>query len=94
MTISMGSIANREVEHLGTADGMIIQVRRRLLRAAREISDQGADPPGVDQPELYRVRSASAVLPREVGWADALRDWHNARSEITPLDESSRFLAR
>lgn len=92
MTISMGAIANREVEHLGTADGMIIQVRRRLLRAARALSEQGIRPPGLDNPELYRVRSASAVLRRDTKWEEALDGWHAARDGLTPLDESARFL--
>jgi len=93
MTVSMGQIANRQTERLGTADGMIIQVRRRLLRAARALSEQGSDPPAVDRPELYQVRSASAVLRREVAWAEALGAWHAARSGLTPLDESSRFVS-
>ena len=33
---SMGAIYDRSKEHLGTADSMIIQMRRRLLDAARQ----------------------------------------------------------
>ena len=91
MTISMGAIANREIEHLGTADGMIIQVRRRLLRAVRALSEQGQLPEALDRPDLYRVRSSSAVLKRDVHWSEALEGWHAARSGLTPLDESRRF---
>ena len=55
-TESMGPIYDRTQEHLGTSDAMIIRVRRRLIRAARELSEQGVTPPGVDNPEWYRVR--------------------------------------
>jgi phthalate 4,5-dioxygenase oxygenase subunit len=94
MTVSMGRISNRAIEHLGTADGMIIQVRRRLLRAVRALQEAGTAPPGVDAPELYRVRSASAIFRRDISWADAFRDWHHAEAGLTPADESSRFLTR
>jgi phthalate 4,5-dioxygenase len=94
MTVSMGRTANRASEHLGTADGMIIRVRQRLLRAARTLAEEGARPPGLDEPWRYRVRSASAVLRREVNWAAALRDWHDAKSGLTPLDESRLFLTQ
>jgi phthalate 4,5-dioxygenase len=94
MTVSMGRIANRAIERLGTADGMIIRVRQRLLRAARALAGDGARPPGLDDPRLYRVRSASAVLRRDVRWEEALHGWHSAEAGLTPLDESKQFLAR
>lgn len=93
MTISMGAIANREIEHLGTADGMIIQMRRRLLRAARALGEQQQSPEVLERPELYRVRSASAVLKRDLGWSAALDGWHAGRAGLTPYDESSRFVS-
>jgi phthalate 4,5-dioxygenase oxygenase subunit len=68
---SMGPIIDRTREHLGPADAMIVRVRRRLLAAARALSEHGTAPPGVDQPALYRVRPVGAVLPRDADWLAA-----------------------
>ena len=62
---SMGGIYDRSHEHLGTSDAMIIRTRRRLLEAARAF-ERGVPAPGVDNPEVYRVRSA-VTLPPEGG---------------------------
>jgi nitrite reductase/ring-hydroxylating ferredoxin subunit len=71
---SMGPIYNRSKEHLGTSDGAIIQVRRRLLDAARGLRDGRVTPPGVEQAAAYRVRSAGVVLPRDVPWVEGAGD--------------------
>jgi hypothetical protein len=68
-----GGIVNRNREHLGTTDMGIIRVRRRLLDAAKALQHDGAVPPGVDQPEAYRLRSGWTVLPGEVNWWEATR---------------------
>lgn len=68
---SMGPIVDRTKEHLGPADAMIVRVRRRLLAAARALSEHGTTPPGVDDPALYRVRPVGAVLPRGADWVSA-----------------------
>src|SRR5581483_7391860 len=68
VTESMGPVMDRTNEHLGTTDAAIIQVRRKLLNAAKALRDRGITPPGVDEPELYGVRSASVVLPRSADW--------------------------
>jgi phthalate 4,5-dioxygenase len=81
MITGMGAIANREIEHLGTADAMIIRVRRFLLAAARALRDHGTIPPGVGTPAAYRKRSAQIILPREVAWDEALLGWHEARRD-------------
>jgi hypothetical protein len=65
---SMGAIVDRTHEHLGTVDGMMIQVRHRLINAARALRDDGVTPPGVDEPELYRVRSATLAIPKGDDW--------------------------
>ncbi len=74
VTESMGPIYDRSKEHLGTSDAMIIEVRRILINAAKALREQGVTPPGVDHPELYRVRSASVVLPKEVRWLEATEE--------------------
>jgi phenylpropionate dioxygenase-like ring-hydroxylating dioxygenase large terminal subunit len=81
---SMGPIMDRTREHLGTADATIIRVRRRMIEAAKALRDRGLTPPGVNHPELYRVRSCQAILPADVSWQEALDDWHHARGPQHP----------
>ena len=91
MTTSMGATMNRTREHLGTTDMAIIKARQILLRAAQALREHGVTPPGADQPELYRVRSCSAMLPEGVDWRTALEDWHLARTnEVSPAQASGR----
>jgi phthalate 4,5-dioxygenase oxygenase subunit len=71
VTESMGPIYDRESEHLGTTDALIIRTRRRMINAARAFAEQGITPPGVDQPDLYRQRSGGVLLPRDANWWDA-----------------------
>jgi phthalate 4,5-dioxygenase len=66
---SQGDIVDRALEHLGTSDRAIIQVRRRLMNAARALRDHGAAAPGRD-PQSFHVRSASVVLPPGASWVD------------------------
>src|SRR5438128_1540360 len=79
---SMGKIMDRTREHLGTADAMVIRVRRRMLEAARALRERGVTPPGVKYPELYRVRSCQAILPRDRSWQDALDDGHVVQTAV------------
>jgi phthalate 4,5-dioxygenase len=81
----MGAIAPREREHLGTSDGMIIRTRRRLIGIAKAYRDAGELPPGVNEPEAFRVRSCAIHLPREVRWQEALADWHAARAGLPEM---------
>jgi phthalate 4,5-dioxygenase len=66
---SQGDIVDRALEHLGTSDTAIIQVRRRLMNAARALREHGAAAPGRD-PRSFHVRSASVVLPPGASWVD------------------------
>jgi nitrite reductase/ring-hydroxylating ferredoxin subunit len=68
VTESMGAIYQRDHEHLGTSDSMIIRTRRRIINAAKAFQEQGIVPPGVDNPEIYAQRSGTCVLPRSVDW--------------------------
>jgi hypothetical protein len=52
--------------------------RRRLMRAAKALLDNGAVPPGVD-PAHQRVRSAAVVLPPDKSFAEAVGDALAAR---------------
>ena len=86
MIASMGPIYDRSHEHLGTTDAMIIGVRRKLIRAARALREQGKAPPASETPAAYRVRSCSTVLPSAIDWQAALADWHNARTTQLPSE--------
>jgi phthalate 4,5-dioxygenase oxygenase subunit len=59
-------------------DVMVIRTRRRVIRAARALSDGGVVPPGVDEPQVYRCRSGGVVLPRDASWLDATKDLRRA----------------
>ncbi len=74
VTESMGTIYDRTHEHLGTTDALIIRTRRKLIKTAKDLRDHGILPPGVDNPELYHMRSGEFLLPRSVDWWDALHD--------------------
>lgn len=71
VTESMGPIYDRSQEHLGTSDRMIIQTRRRLLRAAKALRDHGELPPGVNDPKIFRQRSGGVLLPSGADWFEA-----------------------
>jgi hypothetical protein len=68
-----GAIVDRSIERLGTSDTAIIQVRKRLMTAARALRERGAAAPGVDRPASFCVRSASIVLPAGTPWVDAVK---------------------
>ena len=67
---SMDTVANRPVEHLGRSDAMIILVRRTLVNAVAAHAE-GDLHPTVDNPKMYRVRSAEVILPKEQEWFEA-----------------------
>ena len=81
ITESMGPLYNRSQEHLGTSDEMVVRTRRRLLRAAVALRNQGVTPPGVDAPELYRQRSGGVILSREADWQQATEELRQAYVE-------------
>ena len=67
---SMETVADRPREHLGRSDAMIILVRRTLLDAVRAHAE-GRLHPTVQDPDMYRVRSAEVILPGEQEWFEA-----------------------
>ena len=74
VTESMGVIYQRDHEHLGVTDAGIIRMRRSLIKATRALRDAGATPPGVDKPQLYKVRSGSIILPNGVNGVAETRE--------------------
>lgn len=73
----MGPIVDRSKEHLGMSDAMIIRVRRRLLRCLGLMEDD-ARAPGVDTPEIYRVRPVGIVLEKGADWVSTTKDLRKA----------------
>jgi nitrite reductase/ring-hydroxylating ferredoxin subunit len=69
---SMGAVAQRPIEHLGRSDAMILLVRRTLINAAKAHIG-GELHPTVDNPALYRVRSAEVILPHDDDWFEATK---------------------
>jgi hypothetical protein len=74
ITESQGAPQDRSIEHLATTDKMLILVRRRLLEAAKALLDEGAVPPGVDSPHVYRQRTGSFDLPKHLDPWEATQD--------------------
>jgi hypothetical protein len=70
----MGTIYQRDAEHLGVTDSGIIRMRRLFIKHVRQLRDTGAVPPGVDNPDIYRVRSGAIVLPNGVSGIEATKD--------------------
>ncbi|MBX5437822.1 MAG: Rieske 2Fe-2S domain-containing protein, partial [Alicyclobacillaceae bacterium] len=75
---SMGPIYDRTQEHLAVSDAMIIRVRRRLLAVVRALMEHNVTPPGVREPEVYRTRSGSVILPEGADWIAATRELRQA----------------
>ena len=86
VTESMGPIYDRSSEHLGSSDAMIIRVRRRLLDAARTLSERGVVPYSVEHPEVYRQRSGGVILSQHADWIEATRELRRAYVEHPELD--------
>jgi hypothetical protein len=54
---------------LAPSDIMIVQTRRRMLRALQDFADTGRAPPGVDDPAIcLGARSGQFVAPRGADW--------------------------
>jgi phenylpropionate dioxygenase-like ring-hydroxylating dioxygenase large terminal subunit len=68
---SMGRIADRSLERLGTTDRAIIAARRYLLQALETVA-AGGDPPGVAA-TYYNLRAYETVLPKTTFWFDAMK---------------------
>ena len=74
---SMGRITDRSLERLGSSDRAIVSFRRLLLRLSREL-EEGKSPASASNAEVFGVRSASVVLPRDVPIAEGAKSLINA----------------
>ena len=88
VTESMGVIYQRDNEHLGVTDSGIIRMRRLLIKWAREFHENGTNPPGVDNPEVYKVRSGAIVLSNGVNGIEATKElqWKALAEEPLALE--------
>ena len=83
MTESIGPQFDRTQEFLCGSDIVIVNVRRRLLSAARELVEGKAPP---TDPAGFRLRGLSCVLPADVtSFADAVAEALDARPETFTL---------
>ncbi|MCH7655649.1 MAG: aromatic ring-hydroxylating dioxygenase subunit alpha, partial [Chloroflexi bacterium] len=73
-----GPRMDRGLEHLVSSDAAIIQVRRRLLRALRELRE-GQEPPEAHDGARYAVRSLDMVLPKDVAIEEGGRAYMTAK---------------
>jgi phthalate 4,5-dioxygenase len=84
----IGAIYDRTKEHLGTSDAAVIAVRRRLLRAARELA-QGVEPYGATHGTLWRLIPVDLELPRNMPFEDGARERiSGARTILNARSES------
>jgi hypothetical protein len=70
---SMGPVADRSAEHLGAGDAVIVRLRRRLAKAARELSESGTTPPGVDNPQGYRLKQGILRVRPGMSWVEEIQ---------------------
>lgn len=71
---SMGLIADRTRENLGSGDAAIVQFRRALLRTAQSLSASHQAPAVAKDPALYRVRSAGITISRDIDFQQGAAD--------------------
>ncbi|MDA1035457.1 MAG: Rieske 2Fe-2S domain-containing protein, partial [Chloroflexi bacterium] len=87
---SMGHVVDRRNEHLGTSDAMIIGVRKRLIQAAKDLRDHGTVPPGVDDPDVYRRRTATGILNSGDDWQAEIGPYLEAFSDHPVLSAEAQ----
>ena len=66
-----GPRADRSLEHLVTSDEQLMRVRRRLLKAARELRE-GQEPAGAHNPEGFRTHTARTKMPADLPPAEVI----------------------
>ena len=64
----MDAITDRAEEHLGVTDSGIIGMRKRLLRAARELQE-GTEPSAAHDGRCYTIHGGQILLPEDADWS-------------------------
>ncbi len=80
---SMGGIADRTLERLGTTDRAIIAARRYLVQAVQTVQE-GGDPPGVSA-SYYKARAIERIVDKDKSWFEELRPLLYQLEELQPL---------
>jgi len=74
-TETMGPIYDRSREHLGYSDKTIIELRKMLLNAVRDLAE-GREPPHIvrdpRQNDFSRLRSLKGILPANADWREIM----------------------
>jgi phthalate 4,5-dioxygenase oxygenase subunit len=68
---SMGPIANRTKENLGTSDVAIVRLRRLMLDSVRKFAKTGERPLGLAKPVDYgALHAGEGMMPLKVSWRE------------------------
>ena len=68
---SMGAVADRSLERLGTTDRAIIAYRRHMMEALARF-EKGEEPPGT-RGTYYQLRPAERVIADDTNWHEEMR---------------------
>lgn len=79
-----GTICRRDEEHLGVTDRGIVGMRRLLLKLAKDLQ-KGIDPPQVEHPQAFRVRSLTATVARSADPVELFRSGQYQAAEAQAL---------
>ena len=77
---SAGAIVDRTRENLCSTDTAIVMARRKLLKSALALAENGMTPPGLESKD-QRIRSASYVWPEKAELAEVVQDVIDAGAE-------------
>lgn len=82
---TMGPIADRSEDRLGASDLAIVQFRRQMVKAAKQVAEGGAViGTGKDRVTLNQLQSFEGIVPKETEWRDIGR-----APEEAPLKQSA-----
>ncbi|HZT06375.1 MAG TPA: Rieske 2Fe-2S domain-containing protein [Chloroflexota bacterium] len=69
VTESMGRIYDRQGEHLGVHDAMVVRLREVLLAAIRRFEETGETPAADPSIDWSKIRGGTAVVPAGTPWS-------------------------
>jgi phthalate 4,5-dioxygenase oxygenase subunit len=70
VTESMLPIYDRETEHLGMSDCVVVHLRQRMLAAVRRFMETGETPAEDSSIKWDRIRGGTSVVPEGTPWAE------------------------
>jgi phenylpropionate dioxygenase-like ring-hydroxylating dioxygenase large terminal subunit len=82
---SMGPIVDHSLEHLVPSDQMVAKTRRRMVKALQRFVEDGAAPPGVDDPEAFAAaRSGFFLADADAQWPDVFYAHADRLKHVAP----------